>query len=296
MAKFLTKNEIEKDFADTFRSLAYVHSGWQVWSDFVHCAAYAISNAVDPVHSEQREKEYLRIMSRYKETEGQAIARLFALTVEALERDPDQDFLGHLYMNLDMGNKGLGQCFTPFDVCRMMAEINSPNLPAEISKKGWISVMDCCIGGGAMLIAFATECRRQKVNYQNHVLFVGQDIDHTVAMMAYIQLSLIGCPGYIVVDDALTKPLVGETLFAPMERETFVTPMYCSDVWHMRRVWNMADKLFRIAPAVSAESVPAVEEPEAIPAPEPETVIEIKPMSRKEWKKAQISMFGEVGA
>lgn len=295
MAKFLTKNEIEKDFADTFRSLAYVHSGWQVWSDFVHCAAYAISNAVDPVHSEQREKEYLRIMSRYKETEGQAIARLFALTVEALERDPDQDFLGHLYMNLDMGNKGLGQCFTPFDVCRMMSTINCMNLTEEVQKKGWVSVMDCCIGGGAMLIAFATECRRQKVNYQNHVLFVGQDIDHTVAMMAYIQLSLIGCPGYIVVDDALTKPLVGETLFAPMERETFVTPMYCSDVWHMRRVWNMADKLFQIAPAVSAESVPAAKEPEAIPAPEPETVIEIKPMSRKEWKKAQISMFGEVG-
>lgn len=290
MAKFLTKNEIEKDFADTFRSLAYVHSGWQVWSDFVHCAAYAISNAVDPVHSEQREKEYLRIMSRYKETEGQAIARLFALTVEALERDPDQDFLGHLYMNLDMGNKGLGQCFTPFDVCRMMAEINSPNLPAEISEKGWISVMDCCIGGGAMLIAFATECRRQKVNYQNHVLFVGQDIDHTVAMMAYIQLSLIGCPGYIVIDDALTKPLVGETLFAPMERETFVTPMYCSQVWNMRRQWRLVDRLFQPRKGEDVET-PALEE-SSPSAP----VIEVKRRTRKEIRDAQVSMFEEVGA
>lgn len=289
MTKMKTRNEIEKDFTDTFNQLAYVHSGWQAWSDFVHCAAYAISNAVDPVHREQRERDYMRIVSKYKEAEGQAIARLFALTSVALEQNPDQDFLGHLYMNLDMGNKGLGQCFTPYDICRMMAKTVCPDLPAKVAEKGWISVMDCCIGGGAMLIGFASECREQKVNYQNHCLFVGQDIDHTVAMMAYIQLSLLGCPGYIVVDDALTKPLVGDTLFAPMDRETFVTPMYCADVWHMRRAWNVADKLFRSVPAVPAE---IAEEPEALPAPEPEAVIEIKPMSRKEWKAAQISMFG----
>ena len=162
MAKFLSKNEIEKDFADTFRSLAYVHSGWKVWSDFVHCAGYAISNAVDHVHREQREQDYMRIMKQYKEAEGQAIARLFALTAQALEQNPDQDFLGHLYMNLDMGNKGLGQCFTPYDVCRMMSTINCMNLTVEVQKKGWVSVMDCCIGGGAMLIAFASECVSQK--------------------------------------------------------------------------------------------------------------------------------------
>ena len=157
MTKMKTRNEIEKDFTDTFNQLAYVHSGWQAWSDFVHCAAYAISNAVDPVHREAREKDYMRIVSKYKEAEGQAIARLFALTSVALEQNPDQDFLGHLYMNLDMGNKGLGQCFTPYDICRMMAKTVCPDLPAKVAEKGWISVMDCCIGGGAMLIGFASE-------------------------------------------------------------------------------------------------------------------------------------------
>lgn len=290
MAKFLTKNEIEKDFADTFRSLAYVHSGWKVWSDFVHCAGYAISNAVDHVHREQREQDYMRIMKQYKEAEGQAIARLFALTAQALEQNPDQDFLGHLYMNLDMGNKGLGQCFTPYDVCRMMSTINCMNLTEEVQKKGWVSVMDCCIGGGAMLIAFASECVSQKVNFQDHCLFVGQDIDHTVAMMAYIQLSLLGCPGYIVVDDALTHPLVGDVLFAPMERETFVTPMYCSQVWNMRRQWRLVDRLFQPRKGENVGD-PAPEESQAS-AP----VIEVKRRTRKEIRDAQVSMFEEVGA
>lgn len=283
MAK--TRNEIEKDFADTFRRLAYVHSGWNAWSDFVHCAAYAISNAVDPVHREAREKDYMRIMNQYQEAERQAIAHLFALTTIALEQNPDQDFLGRLYMTLDMGNKGLGQCFTPYDVCRMMSKLNSPNLPRMVEKKGWISVNDCCIGGGAMLIAFASECLAQGVNFQNHCLFVGQDIDSTVAMMAYIQLSLLGCPGYIVIGDALTEPLAGDILFAPTEREILITPMYCSEIWKARRMWQLVDR-------VSANCPRLVDQPELVDPPEEEPpVIQVKPMSRKDLKKAQVSMF-----
>lgn len=319
-AKTKEQYNADKDFLDTFRKLSNVHGGWQTWSDFVHLAAYAISNAVDPVHREQRESEYMKIISRYTEAEGQAHARLLAATVEALEENPDQDFLGRIYMNLEMGNKYLGQCFTPFDVCRMMAKINCPNLPEEIRKKGWVSVMDCCIGGGAMLIAFASECRAQKVDFQNHCLFVGQDIDHNVAMMAYIQLSLLGCPGYIVVGNALTEPLAGNVLYAPMERETFITPMYCSTAWTMRRAWHALDVMMQTAPAAETAEIPeSLPEAENAPTPEPisaaeeptpEQVTLLPPIieanadpkkasvptytvkrSRKEFAAAQISMF-----
>lgn len=96
--------------------------------------------------------------------------------------------------------------------------------------------------------------------------------------LGFQQLSLLGCPGYIVVDDALTNPLVGDLLFAPMERETFVTPMYCSDVWEARRAWNLVGDLFRAAPSeekpdsvpatapeADEEPVPALSEPSGVP-------------------------------
>src|SRR5699024_11833427 len=65
---------------------------------------------------------------------------------------------------------------------------------------------DPACGAGALLVAFANECLRQKVNYQTSVLFVAQDIDFTVGLMCYIQLSLLGCAGYVVIGDTLVRP------------------------------------------------------------------------------------------
>ena len=66
-------------------------------------------------------------------------AKCFAIVVEALERNPDQDFLGRLYMSLELGNHWKGQFFTPYDVCRCMAEItiqdNIQNLQKDVYKR-----------------------------------------------------------------------------------------------------------------------------------------------------------------
>ena len=70
-------------------------------------------------------------------------------------------------------------------------------------------------------------------------MFVAQDIDFNCCCMAYIQLSLLGCPAYVVCDDSLIKPLTGHPLFAPMDRETFITPMYCSFEWEFRRKYHI---------------------------------------------------------
>lgn len=91
------------------------------------------------------------------------------------------------------------------------------------------------------MIAAVHTLRRQNVYYHNHVLFVGQDIDRVVGMMAYIQLSLLGCPGYIVIADTMTNPIVGSPLM-PIEKEGqefWYTPLYFSEVWHFRRVFSL---------------------------------------------------------
>lgn len=288
MASIVYKNERQKEFGKTFDSLCGAYSRWNIWSDFISMSAFSISNCIDGVHREEREEKFAEIEKRYTASEMEKFAHLLAITVQALEENPNQDFLGELYMNLDLGNKSAGQFFTPYHICEMMSEITSPpeTLKAEIEEKGWVSVNDPCVGGGAMLVGYANACLKYGINYQQSVLFVGQDIDFTVAKMAYIQLSLLGCAGYIVIGNSLTEPCIspnGSPLFAPMEREVYITPMYCSEIWEWRRQAVLLKQIF------AALDIPPKEEiVENEPAPAPES----EPESESEiFEPVQLSLF-----
>jgi hypothetical protein len=91
-----------------------------------------------------------------------------------------------------------------------------------------------------MLIAAAQNFFEHGVNYQQDVLFVGQDVDATVARMAYVQAALLGMAGYIVIGNSLTNPVVGDVLLpAPSEGyDIWFTPLYFSPVWTQRRLWR----------------------------------------------------------
>lgn len=170
---------------------------------------------------------------------------MFAVIVEALEHNPEQDFLGKMYMNLELGNHWKGQFFTPYNVCKMMSEITIGNVSAEIERRGYVSICDPACGAGATLIAAANTLHRQREDFQHHVLFAGQDVDRVVALMCYIQLSLLGCAGYICVGNTLTNPQAGHVLF-PEEKEgqeLWYMPMFMSQIWDGRRRVHMMDML-----------------------------------------------------
>ncbi len=231
----------EKEFLKLFDKLTYSRSAWQVWEDLMTVMACSISNAVDrtPDKFQRREEQYERSI---KNLGGVEIpAQMLGIITMALEQNPDQDFLGKLYMNLNLGNHWKGQFFTPYNICQLMSEMTMGDCQKAIEKDGWISICDPCIGGGAMMIAAVHTLRHQNVYYHNHVLFVGQDIDRVVGMMAYIQLSLLGCPGYIVIANTMTNPIVGSPLM-PVEKEGqefWYTPLYFSEVWHFRRAFSL---------------------------------------------------------
>ena len=237
--RFYSGDQVTIEFMKDFDRLCGSRTRWQVWSDWVHLAAYSISNTVDEIHAKEREKSYLKIASGYSKSELELVSHLLGYTVEALELNPDQDFLGELYMNLDLGNSHAGQFFTPYCVSKMMAMMNFNSEGLNIpSNRNYATVCDPTVGGGGMLVAFANACKAHKIYYHTDIMFIGQDIDHTVACMAYIQISLLGCPGYIVVGNSLTEPTTGDPIFAPMERETFITPFYCSEIWTWRRMFR----------------------------------------------------------
>lgn len=235
----------EKEFLDVFNHLCYSRSSWQVWADLMSAIACSLSNVTDrtPEHFTAREKEYAQCVERLGSVE--AAAKILNIIVMALENNPDQDFLGRMYMNLNLGNHWKGQFFTPYDICKLMSKMTVDSADKRIDERGYISICDPACGAGATLIAAANTMKGSKYNFQNHVLFVGQDVDRVVAQMCYIQLSLLGCAGYICVGNTLTNPLTGSELF-PQERdgqELWYMPMFQSDVWKWRKIFRSLGKM-----------------------------------------------------
>lgn len=237
------RNEHQNNVCKLFRKLTGRFNLWKLWGDFVTLSAIEISNCVDLGNKGARNEEYKRVAKQYTPEDMEVFAQILAEIVNGMEEDPDQDFLGELFMALDLGNDAGGQFFTPYNVCRMMARINDiDRVKDAIDKYGFASVNDCACGAGATLIAFANECRRQGINYQESVLFVAQDIDYITGLMCYIQLSLLGCPGYVYIGDTLTDPCLSidkRGLIPEKPEKVWLTPMYVSHTWSMRKLWHV---------------------------------------------------------
>ena len=232
-------NTQQKEFHKTITGLCERKAVWQVWSDFLECSAIAISNCLDrsgEIH-DKREGQYLRIIRGYKEQEQLGLCRLLGYVRDALEENPEQDFLGDMYMALNLNSHWHGQFFTPYHVSHFMARVTISKDDETLRERGWIGLNDPACGAGSLLIAARNVCLAEGIGYRQ-VLFTAQDVDRVVALMCYIQLSLLGCAGYVVVGDSLLHPVasMGSTLlpaFSP-QHEVWFTPMFYDEVWQGR--------------------------------------------------------------
>ena len=151
--------ESQKNIVKTMERLTGRFSLWEIWQDFIIMSAISIANTVDTPFRDSREQTYLERSRKYSKQELDAFAEMLAEVVNALDNNPDQDFLGELFMALDLGNEWKGQFFTPYSVCKMMSAITyADDTERRIEQQGWIGVSDPACGAGAMLIAFANEC------------------------------------------------------------------------------------------------------------------------------------------
>lgn len=252
MKKKATDNDYKKRFMNGFKMLCNRKSSYTVWSDCMALFAITLANtSILPLAKEEpfksvytgREKEYLRIINSYEKKEQKLFPQMFALLVEELELHPNQDLLGSLFMELGISNKHAGQFFTPYSVCELMSgvTINKKQLAKDVHNKGYVIINDCACGAGATLISATEHCKSmfKKLNYQDHVGVVAQDIDITCVHMCYIQLSLHGLSGYVVHGNALTEPEVTDL------HRIWFTPMYFNNVWTMRRLFHGQDILGR---------------------------------------------------
>lgn len=234
------RGEAQKELVKKFEVFTSKgRSRWQVWSDWITISAIAVSNATDKSHFNEREQQYMTIVKKYTKQEVDAFADMFSILVMALEDNSEQDFLGELYMCLGLGSDHAGQFFTPYHLCEFMSAVTTPaeEFQQKIGDKGWVAVCDPTCGAGALLVAFANECRKKEINYQTDVLFVAQDIDYIVGMMCYLQMSLLGMPGYVVIGDTLANPSVSydKRGLLPVDKgNVWYTPLLRIPVWQYR--------------------------------------------------------------
>lgn len=229
-----------KHIVSLFNKLIGAHQLWELWEDAMTFYALSISNVVDERFKAEREERYMNTVKKYRPEEMQIFTEIFAEIVIQMEREPEQDFLGDLYMTLDLGSHWHGQFFTPYNVCKCMAEMQV-QLPQTKDDVAPITVNDPACGGGALLVAaFHTYRKRlQKLglNPQSYMLCTAQDISVVAALMCYIQLSLQGIAAKIKIADSLSDPMVD----ADNGSNIWYTPMYFSNVWVTRRMLRRID-------------------------------------------------------
>ena len=103
------RGECQKNIVKLLDGLCGRYSRWEVWQDFITMSAISIANVVGGPHKEAREREYMNHASRYSPKELEAFAQMLAEVVMEMERDPDQDLLGELFMALDLSNELKGK-------------------------------------------------------------------------------------------------------------------------------------------------------------------------------------------
>ena len=201
-----------KPFEDLVKQITQSgHARWEVFRDFCEMGALSYQNAF--LQDPKIEDRYLKVAGRYDREDLNRFAKMLAVTAEGL--DPvDEDFLGQVFMRLELSDAWGGQFFTPLSIAQLMARANLDGLEGALAKKPAVTIHDPACGAGAMALACVREFLDRGYNPQTQMRFVGIDKDATTAYMAYVQLTLLGVPAEIFVGNSLTTEI----------RERWVTP------------------------------------------------------------------------
>lgn len=205
------KDEYKK-FVDLLDFSRRKYSIGQVFEDFLYMSAIAIKNSCD--FNKNEEDWYLSIVKKYEKQEVNVFPKLLAELVWIIVKDDRfRDVLGEIYQAINSNSKVSGQFFTPNHIAEVMAKMI---IDKASSNDGVIKINDPACGSGVLLLNVANSIKDKNLDYSKKLLVYGQDIDIRCFCMTYIQLSLAGIPGIVILGNSLLNE----------QRKIYYTPQY----------------------------------------------------------------------
>lgn len=194
---------------------SYRKSRIDVFKDACEYNALTLACLFDPFKKQERNKRRKEILDGYTGQDKSTFETICNKITEMLSNMLNcfDDYLGDIYMNIQAGNKHLGQTFTPYHVAKFMALIQLPRKPTQDKVH---TVLDPCCGSGIMSVAVADVLNGYDFNYAQHAVMMASDIDIACVHMAYLQISYCGMPAVIQHKNALTNEYW----------DSFVTPAF----------------------------------------------------------------------
>ncbi len=240
----------QRNFVKIFSNLARYHHRYEVFRDFIEMASISLENSI--LKSPEKEDKYLSIAKRYEQHDMNEFPKLLSELVLGLEEQPS-DFLGGLFMELDLGSKDFGQFFTPYSLSLLMAKVNVGELTAELARKPFVTLSEPTCGGGGMIIAFYQAMLDEGYNPQTQLHVTCVDLDATAARMCYVQCSLLGIPCEVFIGNTLTMEM----------RSSMKTPAHYLGFWDvkLKRSYDISEE------NKSGIILDSVVEPDVISAP-----------------------------
>lgn len=222
-----------KQFLEKFNFLSQKYGRYKVFEDFLKLASYSMYNSF--MRSEEIESKYLNIVSAYTKADVQILCQMFGILVLMYEsKNEITDILGEFYMLNKIGDKGLGQFFTPFHISEFMSKaiMDKEDSNRIIAENGFITMCEPCCGAGGMILGAAKALKEQDINYQQDLLVYAIDISDICAYMTYVQLSLYGIPAIVYCGDSITQKM----------RFKLETPLYFINYWKFNKANNISNE------------------------------------------------------
>ena len=199
--KMMSAHYSRSHFISVFISTGRHLGRWEVFSDFLSLAASELDMA--RIRTPESMEHCRKICARYEASDIANMQEMFYLMVCALEAK-FHDFLGAIFMELELGDNFRGQYFTPYSVQCLMARMLMPGVRDTIRREGIATVSDPACGAAGILIAYAECLLDADINPSMHLFGSCIDIDPVAADMAFIQLSLLGIAAEVVTGNTLT--------------------------------------------------------------------------------------------
>ncbi|WP_224055841.1 N-6 DNA methylase [Vibrio penaeicida] len=106
------------------------------------------------------------------------------LYISEVDQNPFEDLLGFVLFEINaLDKKGLGQCFTPPDIARLLSKLTNSYVEGESCSYG--SFSDICCGSGSLVLAQMETIHETK---QHNIKVIINDIDELMVKTAVVQV------------------------------------------------------------------------------------------------------------